>query len=288
MTRREAGSGNKMKERLQKLLSAAGVCSRRAAEGYITARRVAVNGETALLGQQADPETDDIRVDGVPLGREPEAVYLMLNKPRGYVTTVSDEQGRKTVMDLLTGVSARVYPVGRLDRDSEGLLLLTNDGALTHRLLHPSHEVSKEYRVTVSGPVEHAAERLSRVRDVVGLPIRPAEVRELSRKGNRAELSVIIHEGRNRQIRRMCAQCELEVLRLQRVREHCLELGALPLGQWRYLTAEEIAGLEEEGPLSEESVWFCSLLEIAALRLFFMKNAGEKGKKSVSIRRKVW
>ena len=233
-----------MKERLQKLLSAAGVCSRRAAEGYITAGRVAVNGETALLGQQADPETDDIRVDGVP--REPEAVYLMLNKPRGYVTTVSDEQGRKTVMDLLTGVSTRVYPVGRLDRDSEGLLLLTNDGALTHRLLHPSHEVSKEYRVTVSGPVEHAAERLSRIRDVVGLPIRPAEVRELSRKGNRAELSVIIHEGRNRQIRRMCAQCELEVLRLQRVREHCLELGALPLGQWRYLTAEEIAGLKEE------------------------------------------
>lgn len=114
-----------MKERLQKLLSAAGVCSRRAAEGYITAGRVTVNGETALLGQQADPETDDIRVDGVPLGREPEAVYLMLNKPRGYVTTVSDEQGRKTVMDLLTGVSTRVYPVGRLDRDSEGLLLLT-------------------------------------------------------------------------------------------------------------------------------------------------------------------
>ena len=239
MTRRKTGSGIRMKERLQKLLSAAGVCSRRAAEGYITAGRVTVNGETALLGQQADPETDDIRVDGVPLGREPEAVYLMLNKPRGYVTTVSDEQGRKTVMDLLTGVSTRVYPVGRLDRDSEGLLL-------THRLLHPSHEVSKEYRVTVSGPVEHAAERLSRVRDVVGLPIRPAEVRELSRKGNRAELSVIIHEGRNRQIRRMCAQCELEVLRLQRVREHCLELGALPLGQWRYLTAEEIAGLEEE------------------------------------------
>ena len=246
MTRRKTGSGIRMKERLQKLLSAAGVCSRRAAEGYITAGRVTVNGETALLGQQADPETDDIRVDGVPLGREPEAVYLMLNKPRGYVTTVSDEQGRKTVMDLLTGVSTRVYPVGRLDRDSEGLLLLTNDGALTHRLLHPSHEVSKEYRVTVSGPVEHAAERLSRVRDVVGLPIRPAEVRELSRKGNRAELSVIIHEGRNRQIRRMCAQCELEVLRLQRVREHCLELGTLPLGQWRYLTAEEIAGLKEE------------------------------------------
>ena len=235
-----------MKERLQKILSAAGVCSRRAAEGYLTAGRITVNGETAQLGQQADPETDDIRVDGVPLDREPEAVYLMLNKPRGYVTTVSDEQGRKTVMDLLTGIHTRVYPVGRLDRDSEGLLLLTNDGALTHRLLHPSHEVSKEYHVTVSGPVEHAAEKLRRIRDVAGMPIQPAEVRQLRRTGDRAELSIMIHEGRNRQIRRMCARCGLEVLRLQRVREHCLELGELPLGQWRYLTAEEIAALKKE------------------------------------------
>ena len=235
-----------MKERLQKILSAAGVCSRRAAEGYLTAGRITVNGELAQLGQQADPETDDIRVDGVPMDREPEAVYLMLNKPRGYVTTVSDEQGRKTVMDLLTGVHTRIYPVGRLDRDSEGLLLLTNDGALTQRLLHPSHEVSKEYRVTVSGPVEHAAENLRRIRDVAGMAIRPAEVQMLRREGNRAELRIVIHEGRNRQIRRMCAQCGLEVLRLQRVREHCLELGTLPLGQWRYLTAAEIAALKTE------------------------------------------
>ena len=235
-----------MKERLQKILSAAGVCSRRAAEGYLTAGRITVNGETAQLGQQADPETDDIRVDGVPLGREPETVYLMLNKPRGYVTTVSDEQGRKTVMDLLTGVHTRIYPVGRLDRDSEGLLLLTNDGALTQRLLHPSHEVSKEYHVTAAGPVEHAAENLRRIRDVAGMAIRPAEVQMLRREGNRAELRIVIHEGRNRQIRRMCAQCGLEVLRLQRVREHCLELGTLPLGQWRYLTAAEIAALKTE------------------------------------------
>ncbi len=235
-----------MKERLQKILSAAGVCSRRAAEGYLTSGRITVNGELAQLGQQADPETDDIRVDGVPLDREPEAVYLMLNKPRGYVTTVSDEQGRKTVMDLLTGVHTRIYPVGRLDRDSEGLLLLTNDGALTQRLLHPSHEVSKEYHVTVSGPVEHAAENLRRIRDVAGMAIRPAEVQMLRREGNRAELRIVIHEGRNRQIRRMCARCGLEVLRLQRVREHCLELGTLPLGQWRYLTAAEIAALKTE------------------------------------------
>ena len=235
-----------MKERLQKILSAAGVCSRRAAEGYLTAGRITVNGETAQLGQQADPENDDIRVDGVPLDREPEAVYLMLNKPRGYVTTVSDEQGRKTVMDLLTGVHTRIYPVGRLDRDSEGLLLLTNDGALTQRLLHPSHEVSKEYHVTGSGPVEPAAESLRRIRDVAGMAIRPAEVQMLRREGNRAELRIVIHEGRNRQIRRMCARCGLEVLRLQRVREHCLELGTLPLGQWRYLTAAEIAALKTE------------------------------------------
>ena len=235
-----------MEERLQKLLSAAGVCSRRAAEEYIIAGRVTVNGKPAELGWRADSDRDEICVDGRPLASKVEAVYLLLNKPRGYVTTLSDEKGRKTAADLVKDCGVRVYPVGRLDLDSEGLLLMTNDGALMQRLLHPSHEVYKEYRVTVSGPVEHAAERLSRVRDVVGLPIRPAEVRELSRKGNRAELSVIIHEGRNRQIRRMCAQCGLEVLRLQRVREHCLELGTLPLGQWRYLTAEEIAGLKEE------------------------------------------
>ena len=235
-----------MRERLQKIMAAAGLCSRRAAEGWLTAGRVTVNGETAQLGQQADPETDDIRVDGVPLGKEAEPVYLMLNKPRGYVTTVSDEQGRRTVMELLTGVEARVYPVGRLDRDSEGLLLLTNDGALTFRLLHPSQEVSKEYHVTVSGAVDGAEERLRRVRDVGGLPIRPAQVRLLRRDGSRGELSIIIHEGRNRQIRRMCAQCGLEVRRLQRVREHCLELGDLPLGQWRYLTAAEVAALKAE------------------------------------------
>ena len=235
-----------MAERLQKLLAAAGLCSRRMAEEWISAGRVCVNGAPATLGDRADPETDTITVDGLPLPADTRRVYLMLNKPRGYVTTLSDEYGRHTAAELVSGCGARVYPVGRLDRDSEGLLLFTNDGDFAHRLLHPSHEVSKEYRVTVSGPVEHAAERLSRIRDVVGLPIRPAEVRELSRKGNRAELSVIIHEGRNRQIRRMCAQCELEVLRLQRVREHCLELGTLPLGQWRYLTTEEITGLEEE------------------------------------------
>lgn len=236
-----------MRERLQKILSAAGVCSRRAAETYLTEGRVTVNGETARLGQQADPETDEIRVDNVPILPFSEPVYYMLNKPRGYVTTVSDEQGRKTVMDLMTGISTRIYPVGRLDRDSEGLLLLTNDGALTQQLLHPSHEISKEYHVTVSGPVDGAAERLRRVRDVGGLPIRPAEVRLLRRTEHQAEFSITIHEGRNRQIRRMCAQCGLEVLRLQRVREHSLCLGALPVGAWRPLTEAELTALKKDG-----------------------------------------
>lgn len=145
-----------MEERLQKILSAAGICSRRASEAYLTAGRVTVNGEAAQLGQRADPETDVICVDGVPVKTTPKPIYVMLNKPRGYVTTVSDEQGRKTVMDLLRGIAGRIYPVGRLDMDSEGLLLLTNDGVLAQGLLHPSHEVSKEYHVTVSGALENA------------------------------------------------------------------------------------------------------------------------------------
>ena len=134
-----------MEERLQKLLSAAGVCSRRAAEDYLNAGRVTVNGETARLGQKADPDRDEICVDGAPLRRPEQMVYLILNKPRGYVTTLSDEQGRPTVAELTANVGVRVYPVGRLDLDSEGLLLMTNDGALTARLLHPSHEVNKTW-----------------------------------------------------------------------------------------------------------------------------------------------
>ena len=234
-----------MEERLQKLLSAAGVCSRRAAETYITAGRVTVNGFPAELGQRADPDRDDIRVDGKLLTDRETPVYLLLNKPRGYVTTLSDEKGRKTVADLVSDCGVRVYPVGRLDLDSEGLLLMTNDGALTQRLLHPSGEVNKTYLVSVYGPVDGAVERLSAVTELDGEPIRPAQVELLRRTGRTAELSVTIHEGKNRQIRRMCQACGLTVKRLRRVREHTLELGDLPAGKWRYLTAEEIAGLRE-------------------------------------------
>lgn len=234
-----------MEERLQKLLSAAGVCSRRAAEAYITAGRVTVNGAPAELGQRADPDRDDIRVDGQPMAGREELVYLLLNKPRGYVTTLSDEKGRRTVADLVAGCGARVYPVGRLDLDSEGLLLMTNDGELMQHLLHPSGEVDKTYIVSVYGPVAGAAERLSAVTELGGEPIRPALVEVLRRTGQTAELSVTIHEGKNRQVRRMCQACGLTVKRLRRVREHTLELGDLPAGKWRRLTAEEVAVLRK-------------------------------------------
>ncbi len=233
-----------MEERLQKLLSAAGVCSRRTAEGYIEAGRVTVNGETAVRGAKADPDRDDVRLDGRPLPGRAEPVYLLLNKPRGYVTTLSDEKGRRTVAELVRDCGGRVYPVGRLDLDSEGLLLLTNDGCLARRLTHPSCEVEKTYHVWVRGPIEQAAERLSQVRDLEGEPIRPARVETLRRGEGTAKLSVTIHQGKNRQVRRMCAVCGLEVERLRRVREHTLELGSLPPGKWRRLTAEEVRALK--------------------------------------------
>lgn len=233
-----------MKERLQKLLSARGVASRRKAEELIAAGRVTVNGRPAALGERADPETDTVRIDGKPLPQVQKHVYILLNKPRGYVTTLSDEKGREDVTGLLKDCDTRVYPVGRLDMDSEGLLLMTNDGAWMQRLLHPSREIEKEYRVTVTGPVEGAAGRLAAIRDLEGERIRPARVRELWRDGNKAALSVTIHEGKNRQIRRMCRQAGLAVRRLQRVREHTLTLGDLPVGRWRYLTQQELQMLE--------------------------------------------
>ena len=229
-----------MEERLQKLLSAAGVCSRRTAETYLIAGRVTVNGQTAHLGQRADPDRDEILVDGRPLAPRAEAVYILLNKPRGYVTTLSDEYGRHTAAELVSGCGARVYPVGRLDRDSEGLLLFTNDGDFAHRLLHPSHQVDKVYLVTVRGDIRGAAERLMAITELDGEPIAPAQARELSRREGQALLRVTIHQGKNRQIRRMCAGLGLHVEKLQRVEEDGLRLDDLPIGKWRYLTAQEI------------------------------------------------
>ena len=230
-----------MEERLQKLLSAAGVCSRRTAEDYIEAGRVTVNGRAAKLGDKADLSRDIVALDGVELGPVPEPVYLMLNKPRGYVSTLSDEQGRRTAAELVSDCGLRVWPVGRLDLDSEGMLLFTNDGALTHRLLHPSHEVDKQYLVMVTGDIETALPILSGPMSLDGVALAPAQIDRLGPN----LLSVVIHEGRNRQIRRMCAQAGLTVKALRRVREGSLQLGGLKLGTWRFLTQEEIELLRQ-------------------------------------------
>ena len=239
-----------MEERLQKLISACGLASRRAAEEWIAAGRVTVNGEKAHLGDRADLDRDRVLVDGRPLEPGGQRTYLMLNKPRGYVTTLSDEKGRRTASDLVSGCGARVWPVGRLDMDSEGLLLFTDDGALTQQLLHPSHQVEKEYLVWVTGNVNRALPILSAPMVLDGEELSPARVRRGRDSGGVHQLSVTIRQGKNRQVRRMCAQAGLEVLRLKRIREGALTLDrSLKAGQWRTLTDRELLELME--PLSD-------------------------------------
>lgn len=229
-----------MEERIQKLLSAAGACSRRQGEEYLQAGRVTVNGAVARLGEKADPDRDEIALDGVPLRPAARHTYLMLHKPAGYVTTLSDDKGRRTVAGLVAGCGARVWPVGRLDYASEGLLLLTDDGDLTQRLTHPSHEIEKEYHVTVTGDVTAALPVLRGPMELDGRPLSPARVDVLAPQ----RLRVVIHQGLNRQVRRMCELAGLDVTRLVRVREGDLRLGALPKGKWRRLTPAEVAELK--------------------------------------------
>ncbi|MBE6936850.1 MAG: rRNA pseudouridine synthase [Ruminococcaceae bacterium] len=234
-----------MKQRLQKLLAAAGICSRRAAETYITAGRVTVNGQVAALGDGADPETDRVELDGKPvaLGGQ-EFRYLMLHKPVGYVSTMSDEQGRRTVRDLTADVGVRVYPVGRLDLNSSGLLLMTNDGELAHRLMHPRYEVEKTYLVGVRGDAAAALPILRGRMELDGVTLSPAKVDFVKSTPDGAVLRFVIHEGRNRQVRRMCEKGGLQVSWLRRVAEGKLQLGALERGAWRDLNPDEIAYLK--------------------------------------------
>lgn len=230
-----------MKIRLQKLLSARGVCSRRQAEEWITAGRVTVNGLVCGLGDSADPECDTVLIDGKPLPVEEKRLYIMLHKPRGFVTTLSDEQGRRNAAELVADCGTRVYPIGRLDMDSEGLLLFTNDGEFANRLAHPSHEVEKTYRVFVTGDTSQTIEAVKQPIELDGYRIRPPKV-FVEAPGR---LRITIHEGRNRQVRRMCAAAGMQVTRLIRIGEGKLRLGDLPRGKWRHLTESEIRDLSQ-------------------------------------------
>jgi 23S rRNA pseudouridine2605 synthase len=243
-------------ERLQKILSRAGVASRRAAERLMLEGRVTVNGATIReLGTKADGNHDDIRVDGRRVRLAERRRYLLLNKPRGYVTTRSDPQKRPTVIDLLRGVSDYVYPVGRLDFDSEGLLLLTNDGDLAARLTHPSHGVPRVYEVHVAGrPDGHDVERLAKGVTIDGRRTAPAEVRVMPGGGDReTHLTMTIREGRNRQVRNMFDAIGHPVNHLRRVAIGPIRDAALKLGQWRDLSASEVAALRKTAAASAPS-----------------------------------
>ena len=267
-------------ERLQKILAHAGIASRRAAEALIAEGRVRVNGQVVTeMGVRADPTTDAIEVDGKPLGapagleETPQLTYIMLNKPLGVVATAKDPQGRLTVLDLVQARSAasapkderqkakdqqatgdkrpssalsRIYPVGRLDVNSTGLLLLTDDGDLTFRLTHPRFGVEKEYRALVRGrPDESALRRLREGVEIEGETTAPARVEETGRSGSNAWLRVVIHEGRKRQVRLMCAAVGHPVIELQRVRFGPLALGSLQPGKWRHLAVHEVHALQK-------------------------------------------
>lgn len=233
-----------MQQRLQKILSARGVASRRKAEDMILSGQVLVNGKVAALGDSADPDVDRILVAGKELPAENKSVYILLNKPRGYVTTLSDEKGRPNAAQLVADCGIRVYPVGRLDMDSEGLLLFTNDGEFANTLMHPKHEVEKTYDVWVKGYVPGAERKLAQPIELDGYRISKPLVRLLQQEGDKARFHVTIHEGRNRQVRRMCQAAGMEVTRLRRIREGKLHLGKLKSGTWRYLTEEEVASLK--------------------------------------------
>ncbi len=232
--------------RLQKFMAEQGVASRRKSEDLIRAGKVKVNGHVAEIGMKINPRKDLVTVGKQKLTnvKNRKMVYIMLNKPRGYVTTVSDELGRKTVMDLLPDFGCRIYPVGRLDKDSEGLLLLTNDGSFTNCMTHPSHEYAKVYRVTVRPAVND--EILFNLRngiEIDGRKTAPCEVTVLTEEENRVVLEFILHEGRNRQIRKMCESQGLEVARLKRISIGPIKLGMLKQGDYKELSEQDVKKL---------------------------------------------
>ena len=242
------------KVRLQKFLSEAGVASRRKAEEMIRAGRVKVNGAVAQIGDSVDPKKDTVLVKGKKVMTQRTMRYILLNKPRGYVTTTDDDLGRKCVLELVKDVKERIYPVGRLDRVSEGALILTNDGAFANAMMHPSKHVPKTYRVTVRpGITPEQVDILSTGVELDGKLTAPADVYVISKEEGRAVLEIVLYEGRNRQIRRMCESLNLEVARLRRTAVGPIKLGMLQTGEWRDLTPQEVetlfkaAGLKSGG-----------------------------------------
>ena len=234
------------KIRIQKIIADSGFCSRRKAEEYISAGRVKVNGHPCKLGDKADAVHDIVTIDGERIAYDikRKLYYIMLNKPRGYVTTMSDEQGRRSVVDLLEGVEERVYPIGRLDRNSEGLLLFTNDGDFANTVMHPRNHIAKIYRVTIQGSVsEEQIIQLSTGVEIDGRMTLPATINVLTQEENRTVLQMTITEGRNRQIRKMCEAVGLEVARLKRTAIGPLKLGMLKPGDYRELTKEELRAI---------------------------------------------
>lgn len=232
-----------MEQRLQKIIAAYGITSRRQAEQLIVDGRVRVNGNTASLGDKADDAEDTIEVDGVALKKEPPRVYLMLNKPRGYVTSMHDEQNRKDVSLLVADCPQRVFPVGRLDLNSEGLLIFTNDGHVANRMMHPSGLVEKAYLAWIRDYTSEGEEKLRQPMELDGYKLRPAKITRKYVDGKNALIEIRIGEGRNRQVRRMCDLAGMHVTRLKRISEGALTLGELEPGKWRYLSEEEVAYL---------------------------------------------
>lgn len=241
------------KIRLQKFLSECGAASRRKAEELIAAGKVKVNGKSAAIGDKVDPKRDKVTLSGKRITPVNKKVYIMLNKPRGYVTTLKDEYDRKNVSELVKGVGVRVFPVGRLDRDSEGLLFLTNDGAFANDITHPSKHVNKTYAVTVRGAVEdNQIEEMASGIVIDSIRTKPCDVFITERKSDRTFLKFIISEGRNRQIRKMCAAVGLDVMRLKRVEIAGVKLGGLKLGDWRELNDREMVRLANISEKREE------------------------------------
>lgn len=230
--------------RLQKILSERGVASRRKAEELIEGGHVKVNGRVASLGDKADDRRDVIHVRGKKLAAAAAPVYIALHKPRGYITTMQDEKGRKCVEELVRSVGATVYPIGRLDKDSEGLLLLTNDGDFANAVMHPANHIPKLYRVTLRSPMtEEQRVRFEEGIELDGRMTAPAQVQIISSAPDRCVVQIVLFEGRNRQIRRMCEVLGLEVARLRRSSIGKVKLGRLPTGNWRYLTPDEVRDL---------------------------------------------